>query len=572
MTVESLVQRYPLVTLLIIVVLLILLALLWITSRRRPDQPDNPPERPQHHFAPGQVSLLADHSPGLSEQQIAALVEANPIYSRRLQGPYKAYIPTDRIATFERGEQAFSLVPVEVPPLRQEDQLMRLIDQLNIDLDRGDRPTKLPNGQPGNRHSQSGDTPDRRSSAASDGEPPAGSLSLRLATPNWLAGGTPEPEGSGSPGARPMPPAPDVRDTLLAPGAGMAPFAAAPDLVLDLPREDWGSGVDIYILDTAPCTIDIARAYQRWKDSNPLIASLLRTGADQPLEIIYAGYSHLLELADFYHPGHNYVMSDHGLFVAGIIHAIAPKAKIYLIEVLNPYGVGTLDSIANGFALAAQGIGTNSKRVVNASLGMEVPHPTREWLAHVQKHDPFWRNFDKTRITTLMSSLEEICALFGHPDPDRAEQPDPYPYVGVVAAAGNDRKPGGLLPPARFPAAHKSVLGVGALKHDNQTAAEYSNVADTPESDGIATFGGDSQGDYTDQVHGVVGAYIGSFPDGSPNDDGLASWAGTSFATPRISGYIAALMSAGRTFAEAIDELRGIPYNPNANAVGEIVR
>ncbi|MFL5807715.1 MAG: S8 family serine peptidase [Roseiflexaceae bacterium] len=265
-------------------------------------------------------------------------------------------------------------------------------------------------------------------------------------------------------------------------------------------------------------------------------------------------------------------MSDHGLFVAGIIHALAPKAKLYLIEVLNPYGVGTLTSIAKGFERAANGIGTQSKRVVNASLGLEVPQPTPEWLAHVQKHDPFWSNFDEERITTLVSSLERICMLFGHPDPDRPEQPDPYPYVGVVAAAGNDRKRGTPLPPARFPAAHKSVLGVGALKHDNKTPAEYSNIADTPKRDGIVTFGGDSQGDYTDRTYGVVGAYIGSFPDGSQNRDGLASWAGTSFATPRISGYIAALMSAGRTFAEAVAELRAVVHNPDTNELGEIVR
>jgi len=31
-------------------------------------------------------------------------------------------------------------------------------------------------------------------------------------------------------------------------------------------------------------------------------------------------------------------MADHGLFVAGIIHSIAPQASLHLIRVLNDFG------------------------------------------------------------------------------------------------------------------------------------------------------------------------------------------------------------------------------------------
>jgi hypothetical protein len=44
-----------------------------------------------------------------------------------------------------------------------------------------------------------------------------------------------------------------------------------------------------------------------------------------------------------------YRMTDHGLFVAGIIHTIAPQAELHLIEVLNPYGVGDLESITRAY-------------------------------------------------------------------------------------------------------------------------------------------------------------------------------------------------------------------------------
>jgi len=571
MIVETLSRWYPLVLLLISIVLAILLVLLWNKLRRSPDRPDNRPEEAPHHFAPGQISLLAEHRSGLIKEDIAALARLDPLYREELLEPYNAYIQADRIATFEQDEHIFSLIPVQVPALRQEDQLIELIDRLNIGIDRRDEPGKPPIDSQSNGHAQNGNAPDHRSIQPSDGEQPASDLSFKLATPSWLAGGTPEPDGSGSPGARPMPPSPDVRDKLLGSGPGLTKFGPAPDLHLSLPREEWGGGVDVYILDTAPCDIDIARAYERWRHTNPLIASLLRPGPDRPLDIHYAGATHLLEQADFYHPGHNYVMSDHGLFVAGIIHAIAPKAKLHLIEVLNPYGVGTLNSIATGFDLAARGIGPQSKRVVNASLGLEVPQPRADWLDYVRKHDPFWRQFSASRITTMVSPLERICELFDYFDLDEFGNPNRHPYVGAVAAAGNDHTPRSPLPPARYPAAHRSVLGVGALKHDDKTPAEYSNIADTPKSDGIATFGGDPHGINTDPTYGVVGAYIGTFPDGSENGYGLASWAGTSFATPRISGYIAALMSDGRTFAGAVKELRAVVHHPETTAVGEVV-
>src|SRR5690606_38515781 len=43
---------------------------------------------------------------------------------------------------------------------------------------------------------------------------------------------------------------------------------------------------------------------------------------------------------------HSYVMRDHGLFIAGLVHELAPKAEIVLVEALNQYGLGTQLSLA----------------------------------------------------------------------------------------------------------------------------------------------------------------------------------------------------------------------------------
>lgn len=569
----------------------------WYRLRRRRDQPGDDPRQsdderrlPHNYFVPGQISLFVEHS-GLSKERIAQIVrEEFPLGDdSRLRD---AFTSPEWVVTFDQGRQQFSLVLLDLPRMRRSDDLIRLVDDLNARLSE----RKKASGPSGYEQARQGEapTPGAREGSANGrpGEPvQPGVLTPSAVTFNWLAGGTGEHNGSGSPGGRPVPPAAGSLKSLGALGLDFWQFAIKQNLTFEtllsklegagqafeqvLP--ELGEGVDVYILDTAPCHIDLERAYEKWKDSNPLIASLLRPGADRPLDVEYAGFAHLLHKADFFHPEHNYVMSDHGLFVAGIVHTIAPKAKLHLIEVLNPYGVGTFESIAKGFEFVADRLkaADAKKIVINASLGFEIPPPTREGLAYWQEIDPFWQQFTLDTILALVGPLEQVCALF-----DPAGR---HPYVGTIAAAGNDAKPNKAPPQARIPAAFDSVLGVAALKHDNATPAEYSNIADMPKSDGLATFGGDvaafqttitgALADiYSDPQYGIVGAYIGSFPDRRPNKTGWARWAGTSFATPIVSGFVAALMSKGYTFAGALDVLRAVdPGGANETAVGEVV-
>lgn len=66
-------------------------------------------------------------------------------------------------------------------------------------------------------------------------------------------------------------------------------------------------------------------------------------------------------------------MSDHGLFIAGIVHTYAPQANIYLVEVLNAYGVGSTDTIVRAISsYITQNMRNNfssgSALIVNCSL------------------------------------------------------------------------------------------------------------------------------------------------------------------------------------------------------------
>jgi hypothetical protein len=116
----------------------------------------------------------------------------------------------------------------------------------------------------------------------------------------------------------------------------------------------------------------------------------------------------------------------------------------------------------------------------------------------------------------------------------------------VIAAAGNDWDPGDNgRPRARYPAAFDKVLGVGALptgkavtETGRQKVSSYSNISDRPGEVGVVTLGGEEG-----PKKGVLGVYLGEFPNGNPNNNNWAWWAGTSFATPIVSGAIAAVLS-----------------------------
>ncbi|HVG98295.1 MAG TPA: S8 family serine peptidase, partial [Chloroflexota bacterium] len=139
----------------------------------------------------------------------------------------------------------------------------------------------------------------------------------------------------------------------------------------------------------------------------------------------------------------------------------------------------------------------------------------------------------------------------------------------LVAAAGNDSLPGQTPPPPRLPARYDSVFGVAAVNR-KLAAAKYSNLGDDVQlGNAVAVFGGDAAPGpnpddpnliNTNVPEGTVDAVVGvfsapTFPQLRPagpgrerppkeNETGWAYWAGTSFATPIVSGLSASVWSA----------------------------
>lgn len=224
-----------------------------------------------------------------------------------------------------------------------------------------------------------------------------GGITPRMVSCNWLASGVPNsnPDGGGGPAARPIP------DDTAATGEAHDSIRLAWEFSppLELQSSQRRAEVEGAVSSTAPDPADLERATATWP-GHPLLRTLLRP--KYRLQIWYLGYTHLLQLVDYGLPGHPYVLSDHGLFSAGIIHSVAPDAVIELAEVLHPYGVGTLETRAVGLAhLAARA--TAVPLVVNCSWVLNLPRSNQQATA-AQDH-PIYHVLDPDTLRRMSLPL-----------------------------------------------------------------------------------------------------------------------------------------------------------------------
>jgi hypothetical protein len=418
---------------------------------------------------------------------------------------------------------------------------------------------------------------------AFEGQPLSGDGIELTVSPNWVC--TPGSERGGTGGLADIPRPYRGRSDEAHP----FDFSYRPGLKEAL--EKGGEGVTVAILDTAPSLKALTDIYERYhkvdpqkqKEHHPLIESLLRP--DGPLMVHPASHEELLRMRAIHVKDHDYDMSDHGLFIAGIIHSIAPKAKIHLYEVLNSQGVGDLMSIAHGFLRVLNSF-PGQLLVVNSSLTFRCPrlnHPISElepaFMAKIIKDGAKLKDVKRLTPELLTEDGKEWLARQGAVIEWICDQ---LYHQGsrVIAAAGNDWGPESFArPDPGLPAGFNSVLGVAALPKNAlpnsagfYPVSKYSNLSDKPEPGstekevGVVTLGGEAG-----EGNGVLGVYIGQFPDmqyrldkypwvlrpimwvlftlawgnnvGPRNKSHWAWWCGTSFATPIITGLTAAMLS-----------------------------
>lgn len=374
---------------------------------------------------------------------------------------------------------------------------------------------------------------------------------LEGVSPNWSMSGNPSGPGStGGPGALPTPyEGPANTDEFR--------FALLPEiseLSLSGGLDEPGANVVVAILDTAPKLMDgdedhvLDTIYGKWVVKVPgqehsLIKTLLGPAGklqkvhfdndvDKPIPGVWP--DGFIRTED-----HDYEMTDHGLFVAGIIHTIAPQANLHLFQVLNRYGVGDLQSIVQALRTIQNDPETfpKDRLLINLSLTINIPleeaHGKNDAMLHKILKNKAWSERQGQIIERICNSLYARGAK-------------------VIAAAGNNGKKNQRRPQACYPAAFESVLGVGALPKSEKPgtgakifhATSYSNRSDRPARTGITTLGGDEG-----PGEGILGIYLEEFPispshpDRSQSSNGWGWWAGTSFAAPIITGMTAAVRS-----------------------------
>jgi hypothetical protein len=246
-------------------------------------------------------------------------------------------------------------------------------------------------------------------------------------------------------------------------------------------------------------------------------------------------------------------IADHGLFVAGIVHDIAPQAQLHVYRVLDEFGVGDAFGLVKALRSLPDELlrgHPNRRLVVNLSFGATVPALRRRHWSRWLPNSLAARTESYPRPDQAAASLLDA----SHSSLWRTIEWLRRQNVLVVAAAGNDglrpQTHDDTPPPPRFPARYEHVFAVAATVGDGSPAS-YSNRADIqPFGNGITTFGGNvvSGASNDDVPRAQDGAIVGLFgsatlPGGEPNDTGWVRWAGTSFATPIIAGLSARLWS-----------------------------
>lgn len=214
-------------------------------------------------------------------------------------------------------------------------------------------------------------------------------------------------------------------------------------------------------------------------------------------------------------------MRNHGLFVAGMVHALAPGCRTELVRILENDNRGDLFTLLReifNFLKSATAASAPWRGVVlNLSLGIRVPPGEAGF------------NFPP-EVRSLIYLMRAARCL----------------EVVVVAAAGNESHDGQLRFP-NLPARLEQVIGVEASTRDRGRAC-YANRGD------IAAPGGDGGPGANNRCvpraqscsgpdceFGVVGPALEDAP-----RPGFIFWVGSSFAAPMVSGLAALVLEAGQ--------------------------
>lgn len=309
-------------------------------------------------------------------------------------------------------------------------------------------------------------------------------------------------------------------------------------------RGDWsGKGVTVAIFDTSPYTPTMESVSIRDQNGSLDLALSFTApvNALPPNPAPDAGGR----------PTQPVNVADHGLFAAGLVHAVAPASEIHLIQVLNDYGCGDLWRLNRGintFVAEHARAGRLDQVVLNLSLGVHQPrdHARAGWPPQIVSLDQALRNAAGRGAV-------------------------------IVAASGNDSYASPGPRSMQLPADWRYVIGVAASSQIPSRAC-YSNLGDVtaPGADGRTSDTEKCQPRANECAGQGADCPLGLVSLATRSSTGYRYWVGTSFAAPLVSGQ-AALLLEGNVAAQAVprcihDTMVDIQGQPVVNVAESVVR
>jgi subtilisin family serine protease len=265
--------------------------------------------------------------------------------------------------------------------------------------------------------------------------------------------------------------------------------------------ERWprGGGVRVGIFDTSPFPVNVASAV--FSMDPPLDLRLVHTIPGDLLEPD-------MSAAD---------VSDHGLFAAGLVHAIAPDSEIELIRVLDDSGRGDLQTLNGALITFIRQVVEDQDRlhgaVINLSLGAHLPPDAPE------------QGLPEEIVS--LNTILRVAQCHG---------------IVVVAAAGNDSAESATPLPMQVPAGWDSSLGVAASNCSKRLSC-FSNAGEVNAPGGEGGKLPDGCESMLDECsedceYGLISLSLAS-------NWGYTYWTGTSFSAPLVSGLAATVLDRG---------------------------
>jgi hypothetical protein len=339
----------------------------------------------------------------------------------------------------------------------------------------------------------------------------AGGLTLFTGSRNpvWVAGGPPvrEPINTLAAGRRPVV---AVLDT----GIGYHPWLSVGDRSKHQEPNPW---VRVRDMSTDPI-VEVSQEFQDELAAHELeVANANGTTVDALLmpweerDLVQP----LLGLTDSH--------AGHGTFVTGLVHQTSPEARILNLRLLHSDGFSTEGSFL--FALdwlrrrqvGALETGDTDMLidVLSLSLGFYSESAT------------------PTQVGKVKNAIDELTKL----------------GIAVIAAAGNDSTTRPFLP-AAFGGDNELLAAIGARNASGVTTAAFSNYGNwitrwAPGNALVSTVPvwQGARGPSIVTPDGGVGPRLRTAPDDDDLTSGFAVWAGTSFATPVVAGYVASALA-----------------------------